>query len=580
VALVDALTLPDDRLAFVTFLEDQGGARTVVPLTADRDRLRGTAQTLTTDCHIVDECHELDFLGLGYIRSYLYPYGCRTEGRISDGLRGGREVLFGPDARPDAGKVLILLSSSHFDSRHVLATLSQDPTTFEPPLSPDEMSKWNRDLPADAMAEVTDREHARWEAWRLRDAGVRVLTTGVGVDSYGAGHPPDEGLLSFLAWPADGYRPAGTPDELASVLADEGREISARVLMTTAVLTDRIPANMRLVPGSVRPPADVLPDGGRPDAILRWSFTDVPFAGLPNLAYRLQPLDPGLWPTNIDAFADYVDGLGYEGRTVFPIPRVEVIGPTPTDEPTPTSPPVSRTPSPSVTASATVSPSPTPSATTPPTTFATPTVAPTVTPTPGPIYLPYMYRRHCKLIRRPVDVVLAIDTSSSMTGDKLAGARRAVGTFVGLLDLRPSRDRAAVVSFNNTAQVAQPLTHDRSALEAALAGLAISPGTRIDLGLLASVDELLGVRRREDADRALILLTDGRPMPGTEASAVATGALARASGVSTWAIGLGADVDPDFLVEVAGSEDQVVIAPNPDELEGIYRRIASGIICR
>ena len=180
---------------WVMFLEHRGGARVAVPLTSDRDRLREAARTLTTDCHIVEECLELDFRGLGYIKSYLYPYGCRTEGRISDGLRAGREALFGPEARPEAGKALILLSSSLFDSRHVLATLSQQPDTFDPPLSPGELALWNQDLPVDAMAEVTDREHALWEGWQSREAGVRVLTTGVGVDSFGAGHPPDEGLL-------------------------------------------------------------------------------------------------------------------------------------------------------------------------------------------------------------------------------------------------------------------------------------------------------------------------------------------------------------------------------------------------
>jgi len=65
-----------------------------------------------------------------------------------------------------------------------------------------------------------------------------------------------------------------------------------------------------------------------------------------------------------------------------------------------------------------------------------------------------------------VDVVLAIDMSSSMSGENLAAARRAASTFANLLDLRAGRDRAAVVGFNNPALLAQPLTFNRVAVQA------------------------------------------------------------------------------------------------------------------
>jgi Mg-chelatase subunit ChlD/DNA-binding beta-propeller fold protein YncE len=587
VALVDALTVPGDRLAVITFDEQQGGARVVVGLTADRARLRDAGSRLTTDCHIVEECLDLDFHGLGYIKSYLYPNGCRTEGRISDGLRTGREALLGPAARPGAGKALILLSSSLFDSRHVLASLSRDPAMFDPPLTPAEQAMWASDLPADAIAEVTDREHARWEGWLLREAGVRVFTTGVGVDAYGSGHPPDAGLLAALAWPADGYRPAGAPGDLAAVLGATGREISARVLMATVVITDRIPVDMRFVPGSDTPAADVLPDGGRSDALLRWSFQNVALTGLPPLSYRLEPLECGVSPTNDEAYADFIDGLGAPGRSTFPVPTVDVDCPIPTDEPTPTAPPASPSP-PEPTASAT----PTHTRTPTDTATATPSRTPTATPSPDPtasrtprgearrIYVPFAYVWRCKPSPRPVDVVLLIDTSSSMTGEKLDAARNAASVLLFFVDLRIRRDRAAVVSFDVAARVNQGLTADRATLAVGLAGLATTPGTRIDLGIAAAVGELLGARRRDGVDRAIVLLTDGLPMAGTEAETLAEADRARAAGVSTWTIGLGSDVDPDFLGRVAGAGDRVLIAPAPGDLEGVYRRVASGIVCR
>jgi Mg-chelatase subunit ChlD len=577
VALIDALTLPDDRLAIVSFLDGQGDARLLAPLTSDRDVLRAVADDFTTECFPVDNCASLmrDF---GHIRSFLWPYGCTAEGRISDGLRAGREALFGPAARSDAGKALILISPSLFDSPHILATLSLNSDTFDPPFSPAEQQRWNLDLQyaGDVRATVTDREHSMWEAWQLRDAGVRTLTTGIGIQVFGARHPPDEGLLSAIAWPADGYRPAADPADLVTVLAADGRELSARVLMHSLVITDRIPANMRLVPGSTSPPADVLPDAGRPDAVLRWTFQNVPLGGAPALRYRLEPLDPGFWPTNIDAWATYIDGLNSAGRSDFPVPVVEVVGPSPTVEPSSTPRPATET------ATDTSTPPPTP---TPPpgqSPSATPTEehrAPTATSDPRPLYLPFAQNWRCPA-PRPVDIILVMDVSSSMTGDKLAAAKQAAAHFVALFDLRAGRDRAAVVSFDSEARVVQELTHSLADVAGGLAALAPTPGTRIDRGLSVAAAELTGPRRRLGADRAIVLLTDGRPVAGTETATIDEGALARSVGIDIWAIGLGQDADPALLAQITGSSEKVLLAPQPADLEAVYREVAGGIVCR
>jgi hypothetical protein len=94
------------------------------------------------------------------------------------------------------------------------------------------------------------------------------------------------------------------------------------------------------------------------------------------------------------------------------------------------------------------------------------------------------------------------------------------------------------------------------------------------------VAELTGPRYRPDVDRAIVLLTDGLPMPGTEGATVAQGAAARHAGAATWAIGLGPDVDPALLARVTGTAERVRIAPQPADLEAVYRQVASGIVCR
>ncbi len=566
-ALADALSRPGDRLGIVTFNHGQGDARLALPLTADRDAVQAFAAAFTVDCRMDEACFEAR-MRAPHIGSFLWPYGCVTDGRMSDGLRAAREALAGPGARADAGKAVVLLSPSLFDAPRILAILAQDPDTFDPPFTPTEQARWEADrIPLFAIPPQAERDLAMFEAERLRDAGVEVWTSGVGQDSFGGGHPPDDGLLAALAYPADRYRPAAAPADLVPVFDAIGRSIAARVLARALVVVDRIPANMALVPGSVQPPAEILPDGGRPDAVLRWTLADVPLDGPPDLRYTLRPAEAGRHATNLEAVADGVDGLDHPLHAVFPIPFVDVVGPataTPTAEPT--EPP----PGPTPTGPATASPAPPPTATPRPTASG-----------PSLAYLPFALRAACKPQPRPVDVVLLVDTSSSMAGDKLAAAKAAAATFVDQLDLRSGGDRAAVVGFDEAAVLARPLSASRGAIVRALDGLTTALGTRLDLGLEAAAAELTGPRARSAADRAVVVLTDGRPQGGTEDAVRAAAARARAvAGAGVWAIGLGDDVLDAVLTEVTGDAARVFVAPGPDELAAIYRAVASGIVCR
>ncbi|MEO8084118.1 MAG: VWA domain-containing protein [Ardenticatenales bacterium] len=572
-ALADAMALPDDRIGIVTFNDGIGDARLAVPLTADRDVIRAYAKAFTVDCHMDFACFSARTT-LPHIGTFLWPYACTTDGRMSDGLRAAREALFGAAGRPAAGKAVVLLSPSLFDTPRILAILAQDPDTFDPPFTPTEQARWETER--SALYDIppqSERELALWEGWRLRDLGVEVWTSGVGQDSFGGGHPPDEGLLAALAYPADRYRPAAAPADLVPVFSTVGRTIAARVLARTLVVVDRIPADMALVPGTIRPPAEVLPDGARADAVLRWTLTDVPLTGPPDLTYTLRPLLAGRHATNIDAVADGTDGLDYPLHADYPVPFVDVVGPpTATATPEPTDPPPTAGPSPTGAATATPTPTPTP----------TPTIRPTrPAPTFGIAYLPFTLRAACKPQPRPVDVVLLVDTSSSMEGEKLFAAKDAATIFVDQLDLRSGGDRAAVIGFDETARVERTLTTSRGAIVRALEGLSTSVGTRLDLGLDAAAAELTGPRARAGADRAIVVLTDGRPQGGTEDAVRAAAARARAAaGAGIWAIGLGEDVLADVLTEVTGDATRVHLAPSPTELAVIYRAVASGIVCR
>jgi Mg-chelatase subunit ChlD len=214
-----------------------------------------------------------------------------------------------------------------------------------------------------------------------------------------------------------------------------------------------------------------------------------------------------------------------------------------------------------------------------PTPTASPTRRPTTEPQPGVAYLPIAMRSVC-LARdraRGADVVLVLDTSSSMAGEKLVAAVAAARTFVDAVD--PSRDRVGVVTFDVAARLRYLITGDLPAVHRSLDGLGTAQGTRIDLGLEAALEEL-DRRGREGSRPALVILSDGRPNGGTENLVFAAAGKARARGVTVFAVGLGADVDPHLMSLVATTPANYFAAPTASDLARIYRSVAERLPCR
>ncbi|MFI0608519.1 MAG: VWA domain-containing protein [Anaerolineae bacterium] len=263
---------------------------------------------------------------------------------------------------------------------------------------------------------------------------------------------------------------------------------------------------------------------------------------------------------------------------------------------------VSPTPGPTVTETATQTadpptapPTPSPTQTMPP--RPTATVAPTQSPSPSatltseptvapvPILLPLLLHEACQPETRHADVALVLDTSSSMLdptangGSKLAAALTAAGVFLDQLHLAADGDQAAIVTFDHGATVAQPLTPDRAALDAALAKISTDRQTCISCGIDAAATELAGPRHRQGNVPVLVLLTDGRANPETAEEGVRRAALAKAAGLTLFTIGLGNDVDLDALAAIASRPDYFHHAPDAADLEGIYRTVAGTIPC-
>jgi tight adherence protein C len=169
----------------------------------------------------------------------------------------------------------------------------------------------------------------------------------------------------------------------------------------------------------------------------------------------------------------------------------------------------------------------------------------------------------------PVQLVLALDVSGSMAGQPLAEAKAAIMSMISGLGVQ---DRAVLITFDHIARVAQPLTGDKNALNAATQRAVAAGNTAIYDAVALGLD-VLGAAPPASR-RAIVVLTDGAD---TASSAGRDNVATRAgqSGIPIFAIGFGSAIDRPALQALAdrSSNGAAFVAPGAAEL----RAIASGI---
>lgn len=547
---VGLMDLRRDQVALVTFASE---ARIDVGLTRDRGAIEVAANALTA--------------------------GGGTD--IAEAIDLAQQVLRGPTRRPDAKAIVVFMTDGvPFDTSGLRAVAAMDRLRYaDIPMAP----------------ALTDH---------------RVLAYAIGL-----GEDVEPSLLQVLASAHELYYYAPDADDLEAAYRAIARRIYATVLLKQVTIVDHVPDNMAYQLNSAVPPA--FWDASA--RTLTWELGDVPFEGL-ELSYWLEPQAIGTWPTNVRADYDGTDGLDHGQEGPFPVPRVVVVAPTFTPSAT-----VPATVTPTGTATATptsvtpeLTPPPGSTTTAPPTATGSPTpVTPTLatatatdsattaTPRPTPdlytIYVIIVFNGAC--FQRYTDVSLVIDASTTMLEPSEAGrikldeAKDAARAFVDRLSLVPDRhgrhDQAAIVWYNDVAEVAQPLTNDRRALLAAIDSIRPVEGSRIDLGLQLGHRELLPEHRpnRRTANTpAMVLLSDGlpnrvptpvasEPRPQEETIVNAADA-AKADGITVFTVGYGRRVQTELLQRVASQPSMYFYAADGAALERIYHSIAGELVCR
>jgi Ca-activated chloride channel family protein len=182
-------------------------------------------------------------------------------------------------------------------------------------------------------------------------------------------------------------------------------------------------------------------------------------------------------------------------------------------------------------------------------------------------------------VKKPVDLVVVMDTSGSMQGDKIASARNSLMQFINLLD---ERDRLELIVFNSdiiTLTELSPVGEKRQQVLNRVSGIVEGGGTRL-YDTVQEAYKSLENKGDQSHIRSIVVLSDGQD---TESSMSiddvinqigATGEEAGSS-IKVFTIAFGDDADKDILKQIAESTGGKQYESDPKTINKVYGEIAT-----
>jgi len=184
-----------------------------------------------------------------------------------------------------------------------------------------------------------------------------------------------------------------------------------------------------------------------------------------------------------------------------------------------------------------------------------------------------------KQTKKVVDLVVVMDTSGSMGGEKISAARSSLMQFIQLLD---DRDRLQVIVFNTKSIVLSDLTpvgEKREKLINRVSGIIEEGGTRLYDTTLEAYQAL-----EQDGDpkhiRAMVVLTDGQDTESNTTfqdfmSQIDSSGTEAGLSIKMFTIAFGSDADKDILKQMAEATGGKQYDSDPKTITKIYGDIAT-----
>ena len=184
------------------------------------------------------------------------------------------------------------------------------------------------------------------------------------------------------------------------------------------------------------------------------------------------------------------------------------------------------------------------------------------------------------------DVILLLDQSGSISDAEFqimsAATVDLVSKLSSYLSSGPTGFQFGVVSFSSSATQQQVLTNNQTSINTALATRVSNGSTRIDLGLQQAYSTSIGTNTR-NANKKIILYTDGNPNTGTEAATVLTADTINNSIYNSvyrteiLCVGIGTQVNYSNLYDYVNNPSLVYSATTFAQIQSINAQIVNGI---
>ncbi|GIV53476.1 MAG: VWA domain-containing protein [Candidatus Kapaibacterium sp.] len=178
------------------------------------------------------------------------------------------------------------------------------------------------------------------------------------------------------------------------------------------------------------------------------------------------------------------------------------------------------------------------------------------------------------LNRKRADIVLVVDTSGSMEGDKLTMVKAGIETF--LMRILPE-DRLGLITFDSTARLVvpmAPLSDNRIALQDAVQAMRASGRTALFDALVLGkqvLDQLPPAG--DDRIRAIVLLSDGADN-ASQASLDQIRTLFDESGISIFPVAYGSDAERQVLDAIAEFSRTIVVVGDTGDIAQIFENLS------
>ena len=181
--------------------------------------------------------------------------------------------------------------------------------------------------------------------------------------------------------------------------------------------------------------------------------------------------------------------------------------------------------------------------------------------------------------KKPVDLVVVMDVSGSMRGDKITTARASLMQFVEKLH---DKDRLQIILFSTDITTLTPLTdlgNKRQDVLDSVSGIFEQGDTRLYDATLAAYQDLLA-EGDPDHIRAIVVLTDGRDTLSDESLGAVIDQINANAGeggnaIKIFTIAFGENADQGVMQQLAEPTGGKQYDSSPETIQKIYDEIAT-----